>query len=265
MVFELIDNIDKVAPLFAGWEETLIYSCIQQIMGKLFVTDINHPKAACASVGCFSFYAGEPDRELVRNKPEGFTIMVPQNAAWSKVIESCFPDAKKVTRYAIRKDTQFDEEKLRRFASGLPDGYRVCKIDGAVYDKCLLNPVTADFVSVFNDKEMYLKYGLGMVIFKGDEIVSGASSYTRYLQGIEIEVDTIPSQRRKNLATAACASLILECLKEGLYPSWDAQNINSVHLAEKLGYEFSHEYTAYEIWDNAEISAGKEAGDENGL
>jgi len=32
-----------------------------------------------------------------------------------------------------------------------------------------------------------------------------------------------------------------------LYPSWDAQNMNSVHLAEKLGYEFDHAYTAYEV------------------
>ena len=40
---------------------------------------------------------------------------------------------------------------------------------------------------------------------------------------------------------------ILQCLEEGLYPSWDAQNMNSVHLAEKLGYEFDHEYTIYEV------------------
>jgi len=31
------------------------------------------------------------------------------------------------------------------------------------------------------------------------------------------------------------------------YPSWDAQNMISVHLAEKLGYEYDHEYTAYEV------------------
>ncbi len=54
-------------------------------------------------------------------------------------------------------------------------------------------------------------------------------------------------ERRKGLATIACAALILRCLDEGLYPSWDAQNMNSVHLAEKLGYEFDHEYTAYEV------------------
>lgn len=35
--------------------------------------------------------------------------------------------------------------------------------------------------------------------------------------------------------------------KGNLYPSWDAQNMNSVRLAEKLGYEFDHEYVAYEV------------------
>lgn len=106
---------------------------------------------------------------FMQGKPEGFVIMVPQNEAWAKLIEACFPDAKRVTRYAIKKDT-------------------------------------------------------------------------RYRQGIEIEVDTVESERRKHLATAACAALILDCLKDNLYPSWDAQNMNSVRLAEKLGYEYSHDF-----------------------
>ena len=50
-----------------------------------------------------------------------------------------------------------------------------------------------------------------------------------------------------NLKIIACSALILNCLEEGLYLSWDAQNINSVRLAEKLGYEFDHEYVAYEV------------------
>ena len=104
-----------------------------------------------------------------------------------------------------------------------------------------------DFVSAFGSKERYLQIGRGMVITKNDEIVSGASSYTRYNEGIEIEVDTVESERRKHLATVVCAALILDCLQDGLYPSWDAQNMNSVHLAEKLGYEFAHEYIAYEV------------------
>ena len=246
MLYELTD-ISKVAHLFEGWQETLIYSCLQKVMGKIFVTDPEAPGAAMAYVGCFAFYAGAPDKELVGNKPDGFVIMVPRNKAWEDCIEECFPKAKKVTRYAIKKDTQFDKDLLRNMIMKLPDGYELKEIDERIYDMCLPDPVTRDFVSSFESKERYLEIGRGVVILKSGRIVAGASSYTRYKEGIEIEVDTVEQERRKGLATIASAALVLRCLDEGLYPSWDAQNMNSVHLAEKLGYEFDHEYTAYEV------------------
>lgn len=246
MVYELKDTT-AAESIFAGWQETLIYSCLQNVMGKIYVTDTENPRSAFAFIGCFGFLAGEPDRELVLSKPDGFVIMVPQNEEWAVLIEDCYPDAKRVTRYAIRKDTCFDQSALRKELEKLPEGYELKPIDSALYDQCLENPVTRDFVSPFGNSEKYLELGRGMVITKDGRIVSGASSYTRYREGIEIEVDTAESERRKHLATIACAALILRCLKEGLYPSWDAQNMNSVRLAEKLGYEFDHEYAAYEI------------------
>lgn len=246
MIYELEDT-GKVRHLFDGWNETLIYSCLQKVMGKIYVTDKDDPKSAFAYVGCFGFFAGEPEKELVINKPAGFVIMTPQNEAWAKLIEECFPTAKRVTRYAIKKNTIFNTDLLRKNVSMLPEGYELKKINADLYDKCLAAPVSADFVSSFDDKEQYLSLGRGMVITKDGNIVAGASSYTRYLEGIEIEVDTIPDERRKHLATVVCSALILSCLEEGLYPSWDAQNMGSVHLAEKLGYEFDHEYIAYEV------------------
>ena len=222
MVYKLEDT-SKVEKLFDGWQETLIYSCLQKVMGKIFVTDLENPVSAFALVGILGFFAGAPDEELVKNK---------------------------VTRFAIRKDTKFDVEKLKKNLEILPDGYELKNIDGEIYDLCLENPVTADFVSAFESKEKYLEDGMGAVILKDGKIVSGASSYTRYKEGIEIEVDTIESERRKHLATVACSALILRCLDEGLYPSWDAQNMGSVHLSEKLGYEFDHEYIAYEVSSN---------------
>ena len=246
MIYELTDT-SKVAGLFEDWEETLIYSCLQKVMGKIYVTDLESPKSAMAFVSSIAFYAGEPNKELVSNKPEGFIIMTPQNKAWEACIEECFPKAKKVTRYAIKKDTKFDTDFLRNIIKELPNGYELKEIDEKIYDMCLPDPVTRDFVASFGSKEKYLELGRGMVILKSGRIVAGASSYTRYKEGIEIEVDTVESERKKGLATVVCAAIILRCLDEGLYPSWDAQNMNSVHLAEKLGYEFSHEYTAYEV------------------
>ena len=249
MVYELKDT-SKVNHLFEGWDETLIWSCLQKVMGKVFVTDPDSPKSAMAYVGCFAFYAGVPDKELVSVKPAGFAIMAPRDKAWEALIEECHPNAVKVLRYAIKKDTHFDAAYLKSLLKRLPEGYELKEIDESIYDLCLEDPVTVDFVSSFESREKYLELGRGIVVVRDGKIVSGASSYSRYNEGIEIEVDTVKEERRKGLATAACSALILKCLEEGLYPSWDAQNMNSVHLAEKLGYEFDHVYTAYEVSDD---------------
>lgn len=246
MLHELEDT-SKAQNLFDGWEETLIYSCLQKVMGKIYVKETENPRSAMAFVGCFAFVAGEPDEELVSGKPEGFVIMIPQNDKWAALIEDVYPDAVKRTRYAFRKDTVFDRKLLEETIKSLPEGYELCEIDDRIYDLCIQDPVTADFVSAFNTKEEYLEWGRGVVILKEGKIVSGASSYTRYKEGIEIEVDTKEDERQKGFAAIVSSKLILNCLNEGLYPSWDAQNRISVRLAEKLGYKFSHEYTAYEL------------------
>lgn len=239
----------RARELFGNWEETMITSCIENVMGKLYVIDNKCPKSIMACLGCFAFCAGEPSSELLIHKPEGFLIMVPQNEEWKKMIESTFPEHyQRVTRFAIKKHTHFNVDHLTNLAKGVPDGYEMCRIDEKLYDKCLQNQWSEDLVAAFPTKKSFLEQGLGVVMLKSGELVAGASSYTRYSGGIEIEVDTRADERRKSLATCCCAALILECLHRGLYPSWDAQNIWSVHLAEKLGYEFSHEYYAYEFF-----------------
>ena len=237
----------KVQHLFAGWEETMLYSCLQNVMGTIWVTDMEAPQAACAAVGCFVFYAGTPDRELAQYRPKGEGILVPQNDAWAEMLAACHPGAKKSLRYALRKDTVFDRAKLQALAASLPAGHEIRRIDGALYDLCLSQDATKELVYVFDSKAHYLRDGLGFVCLKNGTVLAGASSYSRYREGIEIEVDTIPEARQKGLATACCATLILACLDRGLYPSWDAQNLISVHLAEKLGYQRSYDYIIYEV------------------
>lgn len=252
MVYE-VKYTESVRHIFENCEDTLIWSCLQGIMGKIYTTNIAVPISAMAILGDFCFFAGEPDEELVRYKPEwrkqDFIIMVPQNAAWEALIEQSWGEgAKAIVRYAIKKEAGvFDREKLQKAASALADDYDIRLIDEKLYTMCKSEPWSADLVSQFNDYDEYRELGLGVAALKAGEIVSGASSYSRYREGIEIEIDTKEEYRRKGLAYACGAGLILECLKRNLYPSWDAQNKWSVSLAEKLGYHFSHEYRAYEV------------------
>ena len=118
-----------------------------------------------------------------------------------------------------------------------------------IYEACLNDGWSRDLVSAFGSYESFSAHGIGCAVLFGNTIVSGASSYSYYSGGIEIEIDTRADFRRRGLALVCGARLILECLDRGLYPSWDAQNLGSLSIAKKLGYEFSHEYPAYEIFD----------------
>ena len=245
MIYELKDT-SKVKDLFAGAVDSLVTSCLEGMMdSKIYVTDLKNPRSAMAYLAEFAFFAGEPDRELAAFKPKGVVGMVPSSESWAKLIEECQPDADKVTRYAIKKNATFDRANLEKLVAALPDGYELRRIDGDLYDKCMEIDDFEDGVCHFGSKEQYLKMGRGFAAVKDGAPVSVASSYTVYREGIEIEIDTLEGERRKGLAAAVCAALILSCLDDGLYPSWDAANMDSVHLAEKLGYEFSHEYPCY--------------------
>lgn len=252
MVFELRQT-EKAAPLFEGWQETLIWSCLQGVMGKLYVDSLENPVSAMALLGDFCFLAGKPDREIILYEPRqvrcNFMLMVPQNRGWADLIEECYgKKANPVVRYAIKKEPDiFNEKNLQNIVSALPAGYTLQMMDENLFWRCWDIEWCKDWVSQYEDYELYRKYGLGAVILKDNEPVSGASSYSGYVGGIEIEIDTREDYRRKGLACICGAKLILECLKRGWYPSWDAQNKWSVALAEKLGYHFDHEYTAFEI------------------
>lgn len=241
----------NITDLFDNWNESIIWSCIQGIMGDVYTNPSND--AAAAILGDFAFYAGKPCEELLKFKPEGskqdFIIMIPQNDLWAKLIEICYHDkAKKVSRYAFKKEKDiFNIDKLKQAIMDLPDGYELKLLGEKEYILCQNNRWANDLVSQFKDYHMYKELGVGAVILKEGELAAGASSYSRYREGIEIEIDTREEHRRKGLAYACGAKLILECLERGLYPSWDAQNLWSAALAEKLGYHFSHEYTAYEV------------------
>lgn len=253
MIFELAAK-EKAAQLFGNWEETLIWSCLQGIMGKIYGDHLDTPESVMAVIGDFAFFAGTPNKELISYKPDWFTqdciIMVPQNERWTHEITQTYGSKANVTsRYAIKKEPWvFDKKRLTQIISSLPKEYTLCMIDESLFKMCRDETFSSDLVSKFHNYDSFKELGLGIVILKNDMIVSGASSYSRYREGIEIEIDTRAEYRRKGLASVCGAKLILECLNRNLYPSWDAQNKASVALAEKLGYHYSHTYTAIEIF-----------------
>lgn len=251
-IYQLTDNgLQTAWQLFDGTEETLIWSALQGIMGQVSGDDPDQPSAVRTTTGDFAFFAGNPDapgaEALIR------TVTVPllgcgdrQTDKWKQRILSIWPDAQIFDRYTIEKNTRFDRERLEKYADRLPDGFTVIPISRDWYGHCLEEDWTQDFVSNFPSAEDFVRYGVGfLVLDPSGRPAAGASSYSVYRGGIEIEVDTNENYRRRGLALAVCARLILTCLEKGLYPSWDAANLASVSLAQKLGYTPGHHYEVF--------------------
>ena len=225
--------LQRIAPLFAGWEETMVWSCLQGVMGR---AEANADGSAAMIVNRdFVFLAGRPDPALLATED------------WNGQIEAVFGKrAVKESRYAIKKEPDvFDREHLEHLAAALPEGYTLRMIGEDLVPVLLGEGWSKDFCSAFDSPADCCRRGVGVVAMYEGVPVAGAGSYSVYRGGIEVEIDTREDHRRRGLAAACGARLILECLDRGLYPSWDAIDLRSVALAEKLGYHRGEEYTTY--------------------
>ncbi len=203
----------NVAAMFNDWDEALIWSCLQGHMGNIILDNEKNPASAMIEIGDFCFFAGQPSTVLFHDL-EGEKLLIPKDETWEALIEHYF--------------------ELRM-------------IDGEVYELARKEAWSVDLCSQFKDYADYQHRAFGVSILHNGELVAGASPYAVYNNGIEIEIDTRPDYRGKGLATVCGAKLILECLARNVYPSWDAHDLRSVALAEKLGYHLSHPYVTYEL------------------
>lgn len=254
-MIEVADNQKEIlVPLFHGIQDSLIISCIQNYFGSAWVDRCDAPASGVIVVGDFVFLAGEPSEDILRSVQNDFRasgmVLVPDGTGWHSVIEGVFGKrCRRVERYAIKKEGDiFDRELLKKYIGKLPEGYVLKEIDASVYDDVMSKEWSRDFCRQYADWEHFRDRGMGVVIYKDDEIVSGASSYTSYREGIEIQITTREDYRKRGLALVCASALVLKALQCHLYPNWDAANMASVGIAEKLGYHYDKPYTAYDVW-----------------
>lgn len=282
-----IEDTKQVEALFRNTTDTVILSCLQKVMGEVYATeDLKSAMAILGNFSFFVGVPSEEllffsvklcscdggldstdsgqnpgnlfmDQQAVKSDkdPMDHLVMVPENEDWEKQIEqSLGTRAKRIVRYAIRKEglQVFDRDNLQKVVDRLGDdpqyeGYELRMIDRALYEQIQEIDWCREWVENYPSYELFESCALGAVILKDGEPVAGVSSYSSYLQGIEITIRTKEEYQRQGLAYICAAKLILECMKRGLYPSWDAANTKSVALSEKLGYHFDKEYAAYRV------------------
>lgn len=220
---------------------------------KVWVDYTENPETAVILVADFCYLIGK-----VKTPEDIVTVLLED--AHNKVIIAAGPDwvlflnqylNGKVycyKRYALKHEPDvFDRKRLLQYINCIDPAYEIRKINEPVYHEVMAIDWAADGCCYYDSYEDFDANGLGYVIYKNGVLVCIASSYSSYEGGIAVTIGTLEEYRRQRLATACAASLILDCLDHNIYPEWEAANMASVALAEKLGYHFDGAFDVYSL------------------
>lgn len=237
-----------------GWcRDSMLKSWGEGIYGQGFAADGDEWCAVRSAD--FIFCAGEPGNlsdfaEYLRGSMGKYIAIIPESGRWADALAACGVAFKTVTRYHTRlPEGGFDTAALEAAVSSCcaKGCIRIVRAGENDYEALKNCEWEWSFVSNFKDREDFLRNGFGFVCYVGEELASAATTFGYYSGGYELQIATNPKFRRRGLAGAVGAAFILECLRRGRRPHWDAANLTSVRIAQRLGFEYDGEYTAYEI------------------
>ncbi|WP_369900066.1 GNAT family N-acetyltransferase [Bacillus manliponensis] len=237
--------------------------------GAVYVDNVKNPKTALVDViGINSMLIGDSSNEYfiphLRDFVEGqlkidtyescggtYFLTVLNDEDWEKVLGNVFSHREYEWDYELYYQLQTDQFHIvKQSYKGLPDGYTLEKIDCNVIQDDPNHTLHDVLSEVWYSIDDFIEYGFGYCVMKGKEVVSACFSCTVNGSEHEISVETYDEDEMgKGLATAACTAYLEECLRNGMIPIWSTleTNVESVHLAEKLGFQSTHKRKTFEF------------------
>lgn len=217
---------------------------IEDQMGGAVVDDPQRPTAWRVSIGPFWYFAGDATspggRALMAEFP-AYNLLMPSPPEWAEAAREAFGD-KLVTfpRYSFAAD-DLSEDHLAAILDASPHRERVLRVDEAL----LARPDNFVALDDFESTADFLDRGIGYTMLEDDKLVGAACSSLVCSRGIEVSLFVDEPFRRRGIATALSAALLLECARRGMRPNWDAANKESCVIAEMLGYRPLGSYDSY--------------------
>ena len=200
----------------------------------------------------FMLVEGEPNLEFLANilqeHADGI-VVIPNSPDWLPVLREAASgrSVDQTSRFAF----ELSETIPRLQESPLPSGFDGRWLD---YEQLL---VAADSIDshlldqAYWNRDSWNAYGMAYGILQGDKYVSAASSFAAGVNIHEIEVATHEDFRGRGLATLAAQRFVNRCNETQRWASWDAVNMQSKRIAERLGFAFTHEYPVLKIGPKA--------------
>jgi RimJ/RimL family protein N-acetyltransferase len=212
--------------------------------GRAFVDDPNNPSYCMVRTNealvFFSQQASQDffDQGLAHARQFGHVALIWQSSTSTLQI----PKADKTIQRLEFSEFSSNNQSLAGMKNGgLPDGFEIRSIDKELLETCEWKEEIESFCG---SMENFLSHGFGVCLMRGSEIISESYAPFVGVHNVEIGSVTREAHRGQGYAAITCAHLIQACLERGLQPYWscDADNLASVNLARKLGFQNGREY-----------------------
>lgn len=219
---------------------------LEDQMGSAYVDDVDNPAFFMIDQGgFFVYFAGDLNSSaghaFIKNMPAGRMLMS-GSEGWHDAVQAVFDSERlrPITRYSYSSDS-LSLDHLNQLAQG---NSHIAGIK--LFDVDLINSGIRYFdLDAFESAEDFVQRGIGYAMMQDDTIIGIAYSSLVNTRAIEVSIVVEEEHRKKGIATALAAKLLVWCLERRLHPNWDAANLPSCGLAEKLGYTSKGEYRAY--------------------
>ncbi|HZQ36218.1 MAG TPA: GNAT family N-acetyltransferase [Dehalococcoidia bacterium] len=244
------DQRAALRPLFQQYP--YLHGCVAAVieggMGRAYAAAAGAPAAALLLLD-FSILGGDAAAagaaDLVRLLEPGTGSAIVPNEAWRRLLQANYHGELHDDPREAFTTGHFDREQLRRFCVALPDGFDLVRVRPD--QVAAFAELEVDLVRNFTSHAAFAERGVGFGVLHEGRFVAGCSSFAIGGGTLEIEIDTHPDFRRRGLARAAGAAMVLWCLDHGLEPCWDAANPMSSALARQLGFISTGPYVAYRL------------------
>ena len=100
-------------------------------------------------------------------------------------------------------------------------------------------------IALFESPEDFINKGAAFGVIENDSLKGIAYSSLVNSKAVEVSIYIVKKYRRLGMAIALGCALLKYCLEKNLHPNWDAANLESCRLAEKLGYTATETYDAF--------------------
>ncbi len=240
----------KLARVFRNHKRVdLSIDCVLEgQMGRAFVDNPRNPRAYRITTGPFWYLAGEASSpgggEMMKGLP-AYHLVMPSPPDWLELARQIYDmSLEPFTRYSFSAET-LSQEHLANCLAEFKDRTRIIPIDGEIAARLAALPESCFEIAEFDSVQDFVERGIGYTILENDTVMGVAYSSLVCTGGIEVSIYVEEPYRQRGIATALGSQLLLECLRLGLRPNWDAANRESFRLAKKLGYTFIETYDAY--------------------